>query len=71
MSNVKEELARAARVLAHHEMIDLWGHLSARMPDSDLVAVTPRFSKRALPRTITAADVLVCDASGRVTEGHG
>ena len=52
-------------------MIDLWGSLSARIPDSDLVAVTPRFSKRVLARTITASDVLVCDASGRVTEGNG
>jgi ribulose-5-phosphate 4-epimerase/fuculose-1-phosphate aldolase len=71
LPNVKEELARVARVLAHHEMIDLWGHLSARIPDSDRIAVTPRFSKRVLPRTITAADVLVCDASGRVTDGRG
>lgn len=52
-------------------MIDLWGHLSARIPNSDLIAVTPRFSKRILPRTITANDVLVCDASGRITEGRG
>src|SRR3954452_6974440 len=52
-------------------MIDLWGHLSARLPDSQLIAVTPRFSKRVLPRTVTAADVLLCDAAGRVTEGHG
>jgi len=71
LPNVKEELARAARVLAHHEMIDLWGHLSARLPDSDLIAVTPRFSKRVLPRTIAASDVLVCDAAGRITEGRG
>lgn len=71
MHTVKEELARACRVLAHHEMIDLWGHLSARLPDSQLIAVTPRFSKRVLPRTVTAADVLLCDAAGRVTEGHG
>jgi ribulose-5-phosphate 4-epimerase/fuculose-1-phosphate aldolase len=71
LPNVKEELARAARVLAHHEMIDLWGHLSARIPQSDLIAVTPRFSRRVLPRTVTANDVLVCDAAGRVTEGRG
>lgn len=51
-------------------MIDLWGHVSARLPQSDLVAVTPRFSKRCLPRTLTAQDVLLCDASGRVTEGR-
>ena len=71
MLNVKEELARISRILAHHEMIDLWGHLSARIPDSDRIAVTPRFSKRCLPRTITATDVLICDAAGRITEGHG
>ena len=71
MPNVKEQLARVARILAHHEMIDLWGHLSARLPDSDRIAVTPRFSKRCLPRTITAADVLVCDAAGRIAEGRG
>jgi ribulose-5-phosphate 4-epimerase/fuculose-1-phosphate aldolase len=71
LPNVKEELARVCRILAHHEMIDLWGHLSARIPGSDLVAVTPRFSKRVLPRTIGAEDVLVCDAAGRVTEGRG
>ena len=52
-------------------MIDLWGHFSARVPGSDLVAVTPRFSKRVLPRTITATEILVCDASGRLTEGRG
>jgi ribulose-5-phosphate 4-epimerase/fuculose-1-phosphate aldolase len=69
--NVKEQLARVARILAHHEMIDLWGHLSARLPDSDRIAVTPRFSKRCLPRTITADDVLVCDAAGHIEEGKG
>ncbi|HUQ73145.1 MAG TPA: class II aldolase/adducin family protein [Burkholderiales bacterium] len=71
MLNVKEHLARACRVLAHHEMIDLWGHLSARVPNGDAIMVTPRFSKRCLPRTITAADVLVCSAAGAVTDGRG
>src|SRR4051812_47860770 len=52
-------------------MIDLWGHLSARVPNGDRIAVTPRFSRRTLPRTIAAADVLVCDASGRISEGRG
>src|SRR4051812_43412637 len=52
-------------------MIDLWGHLSARIPGGDRIAITPRFSRRVLPRTISAADVVVCDASGRITEGRG
>jgi L-ribulose-5-phosphate 4-epimerase len=71
LHNVKEELSSACRILAHHGMMDLWGHASARIPGSDRVAVTPRFSRACLPRTITAADVLVCDASGKLVEGHG
>ena len=69
--NVREDLARVCRVLAHHEMIDLWGHLSLRIPHSDLVLATPRFSKRCLPRGIKASDLLVCDPSGTLVEGGG
>ncbi len=69
--NVREDLARVCRVLAHHEMIDLWGHLSLRIPKSELVLVTPRFSRRVLPRGIKASDLLVCDASGGLVEGKG
>jgi ribulose-5-phosphate 4-epimerase/fuculose-1-phosphate aldolase len=52
-------------------MIDLWGHLSLRIPKSDLVLASPRFSRKCLPRTISAHDLLVCDASGKVVEGSG
>lgn len=69
--NVREDLARVCRVLAHHEMIDLWGHVSLRIPKSDLVLVTPKFSRRVLPRGITPADLLMCDAAGRVVDGKG
>ena len=70
-SNVKEDLARACRVLAHLRMIDLCGHLSLRLEGGDRVLATPRFSKQCLPRGIAAADLLVCDAGGRVVEGRG
>lgn len=69
--NVREDLARVCRVLARHEMIDLWGHLSLRLPGSDLVLATPRFSRKVLPRSIAAAELLVCDASGKIVEGSG
>ena len=65
------EIARACRVLARHEMIDLCGHLSARAPGGDRVLVTPRFTKRCMPRGITERDLLVCDGSGAVVEGSG
>jgi ribulose-5-phosphate 4-epimerase/fuculose-1-phosphate aldolase len=68
-SNVSEDLARVCRVLAHHQMIDLWGHLSLRVPGSDRILVTPRFSRQCLPRGLTARDLLVCDAGGAVVEG--
>lgn len=70
-TDLKEELARVCRVLAHHRMIDLRGHLSLRAPGSDRLLATPRFSKQCLPRGIAAADVLVCDAAGRVLQGRG
>lgn len=68
---LREDLARVCRVLAHHEMIDLWGHLSLRVPQSDLVMVTPRFSKRCLPRGVAGRDLLVCNAGGALVEGRG
>lgn len=52
-------------------MIDLSGHLSVRIPESDRVLATPRFSRQVLPRSIAAGDLLVCDASGKVVEGTG
>jgi L-fuculose-phosphate aldolase len=69
--NVREDLARVCRVLAHHGLIDLWGHLSLRIPKSDLVLVSPRFSRNCLPRSIVASDLVVCDAAGTIVEGAG
>lgn len=68
---IGEELASVCRVLAHHGMIDLWGHLSLRLPNSDVVLVTPKFSRACLPRTIGPHDVLACDLAGKVVEGKG
>jgi ribulose-5-phosphate 4-epimerase/fuculose-1-phosphate aldolase len=69
--DVKEDMARVCRILAHHRMIDLWGHLSLRVPRSDLILVTPRFNHERLPRGIMGRDMLVCDSTGRIVEGSG
>lgn len=69
--DIREDLARTCRVLAVHEMIDLYGHLSVRIPKSDLVLSTPRFSRGCLPRYLTGRDLLVCDANGTVVDGKG
>src|SRR5687768_4863833 len=69
--DVREDVARVCRILAHHEMIDLWGHVSARMPRSRVVVVTPRFNRACLPRSITGDDMIVTDLDGKVIEGSG
>jgi len=69
--NLHDDLAQACRVLALHGMIDLWGHASLRIPKSDLVLVTPRFSRYCLPRYIKGEQMLVCDLQGNVVEGRG
>lgn len=69
--DAREDLARVCRVMAHHRMIDLWGHLSLRVPRGDLILVTPRFDHQLLPRGIRGKDMLVCDSAGRIVEGTG
>src|SRR5688572_24964694 len=69
--DVREDVARVVRILAHHEMIDPWGHVSARVPRSQVIAVTPRFDRDCLPRSITGNDVLVTDLEGKVIDGSG
>jgi L-fuculose-phosphate aldolase len=69
--DVREDLAMVCRILAHHRMIDLWGHASLRVPRSEVIAVTPRFSKTCLPRTIQASDILITDPDGNLREGRG
>lgn len=69
--NVREDLAMVCRILAHHRMIDLWGHGSLRVPRSDVIAVTPRFSGTCLPRTIRDSDILITDLDGNLLEGSG
>lgn len=68
---MRADLACICRILAAHGLIDLWGHASLRVPNSDLVLVTPRFRRNRLPRLITEHEVLVCDLQGRVVDGEG
>jgi ribulose-5-phosphate 4-epimerase/fuculose-1-phosphate aldolase len=69
--DVRADLAMACRVLATLRIIDLWGHLSLRIPRSDLILMTPRFTRHVLPRGITRDDMLVVDLDGTIVEGTG
>ena len=65
------DLACVVRILAQHRMIDLWGHASVRIPRSEAIAVTPRFTRQALPQNLRAQDIIVCDMDGRRLRGSG
>ena len=69
--NIRDDLAMACHVLAAHRIIDLWGHLSLRIPRSEHILMTPRFGKDAWPRGLTAAQMLVVDLDGNIVEGVG
>ena len=69
--DAREDLARVCRILAHHEMIDLWGHASLRVPRSNVLMVTRRFGRDCIPRRVSADDILVTDMAGRLVEGRG
>lgn len=66
-----EDLASVCRIMAQHRMIDLWGHASVRIPRSEAIAVTPRFTRHALPQNLRAQDIIVCDLEGRRLRGSG
>ena len=69
--HIRKEVAQVCRFLAVHRMLDLWGHVSARIPASRLFIVTPRFGEHCLPRTITENDLLIVDHEGNVVDGEG
>ncbi len=69
--NIREDLAMACRVLASHRIIDLWGHLSVRIPRSEHILMTPRFGRAAWPRGLLSSQMLVVDLDGTIIDGDG
>ncbi|MCL1627885.1 MULTISPECIES: class II aldolase/adducin family protein [Roseinatronobacter] len=69
--DIRADLAMACHVLAAHRIIDLWGHLSMRIPRSEHILMTPRFGTTAWPRGLTAGQMLVVDLDGNIVDGAG
>jgi ribulose-5-phosphate 4-epimerase/fuculose-1-phosphate aldolase len=63
---VLDDLAAANRVLAHHGVLDAYGHVSMRHPDDP-----GRFllSRSLAPELVTAADIMVFDLDCRPARG--
>lgn len=43
-SQLRKDIISACRILSHEQLVQGFGHVSARMPDSDLFLITPRIS---------------------------
>lgn len=55
IQSVLDELALASRILAHHGVVDAYGHVSARHPDNKDTFI---MSRNMPPALVTSTDVL-------------
>jgi len=66
MEKVKQELVKACKLLSCLRLVDFIGHLSARIPGSELVVAKPRMVSW---RKLTTNDLVVFDMNGRKIAG--
>lgn len=64
-AQLRKDIVSAARILTQRRLVEGFGHVSARMPDSDLFMITPRVSL-ALVRP---KELLVLNLAGDLVEG--
>jgi ribulose-5-phosphate 4-epimerase/fuculose-1-phosphate aldolase len=64
---LREEMLAACRVLTHFRIVEGFGHVSARIPGSERILITPR---RALG-LVTDAELVELDAEERQLAGDG
>jgi ribulose-5-phosphate 4-epimerase/fuculose-1-phosphate aldolase len=66
ISQLRKDIISAARVLSHQKLVQGFGHVSARIPDSDHFLMTPRISLAV----VTEDELLTMNLTGEVVEGH-
>lgn len=59
-----DDIVTAARILSHEGLVQGFGHVSARIPDSDLFVITPRVSLEL----VRADQLVVVNLQGQVLE---
>jgi len=67
-AELAERLTAGCRILAEQQIIDAYGHISARLPGAD-----DRFviSRGMSPALVKPKDFIVLDLDGKVVEGNG
>jgi L-ribulose-5-phosphate 4-epimerase len=63
---LRQDVVSACRILSHEKLVEGFGHVSARIPNSDRFLMTPRISL-ALVRE---DQLLTMDLDGKIVDGH-
>jgi L-fuculose-phosphate aldolase len=67
VEKIKSEILTAARILTHRRLCEAFGHVSARIPGTDHVIITPKSSMALIK---TADDLAVVDLDGNIVSGN-
>lgn len=65
ISRLKQDVVSACRILSHQKLVEGFGHVSARLPDSELFLMTPRIGLALVRET----DLLTMNLNGAVVDG--
>lgn len=62
---LRQDVISACRILSHEQLVQGFGHVSARIPDSDLFLITPRISLAL----VTEDELVTMNLNGEVVAG--
>ena len=65
LRQLKKDVVSACRILSQRNLVEGFGHVSARIPDSDLLIITPRISLAL----VTETELLTMNMQGEVVQG--
>jgi L-ribulose-5-phosphate 4-epimerase len=66
LAQIKKDIVSACRILSHQKLVQGFGHVSARIPDSELFLLTPRIGLAL----VTQKELLTVNFTGKVVGGN-
>ena len=63
---LRKDIISAARILSYQRLVEGFGHVSARIPDSDLFFITPRISLAM----VTERELVTMNLAGEAVQGQ-
>ncbi len=66
VNQLRKDIISASRILSHLKLVEGFGHVSARIPDSDRFFITPRISLAL----VSEEQLLTLNLNGEIVEGQ-